>query len=224
VWYGCVRTNSSYFPIHQQIGFITAVAFVYCKARIRYLLTYSKEQSPSWEANQSLQLIKIFPTFLWNPKVLYRTHKCPLPVPILSRIYPVPTPQSDLLEIHLNIILPSTSGSLQWLFPSGFPTNTLCTTFSVPLRDTWPAHLIRYWDIIQMHLRHCATSRKGAGSNPDDVMKFFIDIFLPAALWPWVWLNFWQKWVPGIFLGSRGGRCVGLTTLLPSCVDCLEIW
>ena len=24
--------------------------------------------------------------------------------------------------------------------------------------------------------------------------------------------------------GSKGGRCVGLTTLPPSCADCLEIW
>jgi hypothetical protein len=26
------------------------------------------------------------------------------------------------------------------------------------------------------------------------------------------------------FLGSKGGRCVGLTTLPPSCANCLEIW
>ena len=26
------------------------------------------------------------------------------------------------------------------------------------------------------------------------------------------------------FLGGNGGRCVGLTTLPPSCADCLEIW
>jgi hypothetical protein len=26
------------------------------------------------------------------------------------------------------------------------------------------------------------------------------------------------------FLGGKGGRCLGLTTLLPSCADCLEIW
>ena len=26
------------------------------------------------------------------------------------------------------------------------------------------------------------------------------------------------------FLGREGGRCVGLTALAPSCVDCLEIW
>jgi len=26
------------------------------------------------------------------------------------------------------------------------------------------------------------------------------------------------------FLGSKDGRCVGLTTLPSSCADCLEIW
>jgi hypothetical protein len=26
------------------------------------------------------------------------------------------------------------------------------------------------------------------------------------------------------FLGGKGGRCVGLKTLPPSCADCLEIW
>jgi len=26
------------------------------------------------------------------------------------------------------------------------------------------------------------------------------------------------------FLGCKGGRCVGMTILPPSCVDCLEIW
>ena len=29
---------------------------------------------------------------------------------------------------------------------------------------------------------------------------------------------------PRISLGDKGGRCVGLTTLLPLCGDCLEIW
>ena len=33
-----------------------------------------------------------------------------------------------------------------------------------------------------------------------------------------------KKPVPGMFLGGKGGRCVGLTTLPPSCADCLEIW
>src|SRR5215469_14813152 len=26
------------------------------------------------------------------------------------------------------------------------------------------------------------------------------------------------------FMGGKGGRCVGLITLPPSCADCLEIW
>jgi hypothetical protein len=27
-----------------------------------------------------------------------------------------------------------------------------------------------------------------------------------------------------IYWGGEGGRCIGLTTLPPSCADCLEIW
>jgi hypothetical protein len=52
------------------------------------LLTYSMEQSPSWEVFAANQEI---PRILRNPKVLYRTHKCPPPVPILSQFHLVPT-------------------------------------------------------------------------------------------------------------------------------------
>jgi len=30
--------------------------------------------------------------------------------------------------------------------------------------------------------------------------------------------------IRNISSGGKGGRCVGLRTLLPSCADCFEIW
>jgi len=44
-----------------------------------------------------------------------------------------------ILVIHINIILPSTSRSYKWFFPSGFPTETLNTFIFCPTRATHPA-------------------------------------------------------------------------------------
>ena len=69
-----------------------------------YLLTYSMQQSPSWEANRfstSQEIIRI----LWNPKVHYRFYKCPPPVRLRSQINPVHAPHAtswiSILSSHL---------------------------------------------------------------------------------------------------------------------------
>ena len=62
---------------------IKCAAFVKQEDSDFYLLTYSMEQSPSWEANWSAASQEI-PRILWNPKVHHRTHKRMPPVPILS--------------------------------------------------------------------------------------------------------------------------------------------
>ena len=45
-------------------------------------------QSPSWEANWFAASQEI-PRISWNPKVHYRTHKRPPPIPILGQPNPV---------------------------------------------------------------------------------------------------------------------------------------
>jgi len=67
------------------------------------ILTYSMEQSPSWEANRFAASQEI-PHILWNPKVHYCIHKCLPPVPILNQLNPVHTPTSHFLKIHSLLI------------------------------------------------------------------------------------------------------------------------
>ena len=52
-------------------------------------------------------------------------------------------------------------------------------------------------------MRHCATSRKIAGSIPMVSLELFINIFLPAAIWPRGRNSLYKQWVPGIFPGLK---------------------
>ena len=105
------------------------------------LLTNSMEQSHSWEANRfsaSQEILRI----LWNPKVHYRIHKCPPPVPNLSQLDTVHTPTSNFLKIYLILSSHLRLGLPSGLFPLGFPTKTLYTPLLSLIRITCPAHLI----------------------------------------------------------------------------------
>ena len=84
------------------------------------IYTYSMVQSPSWAANWFAASQEI-PRNSRNPKVHYRTHKRPPPVSILGQPNPVHIPTSHLLEIHPNIIHPSTPRSPQWSPSLRFP-------------------------------------------------------------------------------------------------------
>ena len=108
-----------------------------------YLLTYLLTP---WcrvllEKLTGLQLVKKFPAFhgtrrfitaLTSVQHLSLSWASPF-----QSIYPHPTSwRSILISTHLRLGLPS------GLLPSGFPTKTLYTPLSSPIRATCPAHII----------------------------------------------------------------------------------
>ena len=101
-----------------------------------YLLTYLLHGAESFLRTNCCAASEEFPRISGNPKVHYRTHKCPPPVSILGQPNPVHIPTFHLLETRPNIIHPSTSRSPHWsrslrfphqdpIHPPGFPTKTL---------------------------------------------------------------------------------------------------
>ena len=108
-------------------------------------------QSPSWEANWSAASQEI-PRISRNPKVHYRTHKRPPNFSILGKPNPVHIPTSHLLEIHPNIIHPSTPRSPQWSlslwFPHQDPLHPLLLTHTLHMPS--PYHFTFTYSLLGM--------------------------------------------------------------------------
>jgi len=99
------------------------------------VLTYFIVQSPSWEANWFAASQEI-PHISRNPKVHYRTHKRPPPVPILGQPNPVHIRTSHLLENHPNIIHPSRPRSPQWSLSLRFSFSSILSPAQYWVRST----------------------------------------------------------------------------------------
>ena len=123
---GCTVATQPYLgpPLILTIGlvpeFLLLISHCIIKTPHHCHDTYSIVQSPSWEANCSAASQEI-PRISRNLKVHYRTHKRPSLVPILGQSNPVHIPTSHLLQIHPNIIHPSTPTSPKWSPSLRFP-------------------------------------------------------------------------------------------------------
>ena len=119
-----------------------------------YLLTPSKEQSPSWVANQFSASQQIF-CILWKPKVHYRIYECLPCIPIVSHIDPGHASAFQFFKIQLNIIPPSmpesSKQSLSLRYPHQNPAET-SPVHALPNLICLPKH---YWVRITDHASFC---------------------------------------------------------------------
>jgi hypothetical protein len=99
------------------------------------IYTYCMEQGACWEVNRFAASQEI-PRILWNPKVHYRIHKCPAPVPILSQLNPTSWRSISILY------LPHTPGSPQWSISLRIPHQNPAHASPHPIRAICPVHLI----------------------------------------------------------------------------------
>jgi len=106
-----------------------------------YLLTHSKEHSPSWEASL-FSASQEFPYILLKPNVHSHIHKHPSPLPNLSHLHPGHAPTSHFLKIHLNNIIPSTLESSKWNLTLCFPHRNMYTSLQSSYTLNAPQNLL----------------------------------------------------------------------------------
>ena len=152
-------------------------------------------QSPSWEANWFAASQEI-PRISRNPRVHYHTHKRPPPVSILDQPNPVHIPTSHLLQIHPNIIHPSTPRSPQWSLSFRFPHQDLIHPLSSPIRATCPANLIllmqqKYrvvwiWPRLNFKINQFATPILVLQGDPTCLQPPLVSILQKCPYYDWI--------------------------------------
>ena len=137
-------------------------------------------QSPSWEANWFAASQEI-PCISRNPKVHYHSHKRPPPVSILGQSNSVHIPTSHLLEIHPNIVHPSTPRSPQWSLSLRFPHQDPIHPPLLTHTRHMPSHLILLDFITRTIL---GEEYKSLSSSPK------LQMLRPIL----AWRAFWNLW------------------------------
>jgi hypothetical protein len=114
---------------------------------------------------------------------------------------------------HLHVPIGMKSRSLNLLEPSGPVKACNGIALSLPLLQQLGARC--WWH------SGWGTALQTGSSRDRFIFHWHI---LPAALCPWGRLSLLTEMSTRNVSWGKGSRCVGLTTLPPSCADCLKIW